>query len=177
MERKRRVKKVEPVTVVTEEIVQEPVVVEQPLEEVPEPEPEPEIKDTKTKWRKVGRGCLVIRGQMIRPNQVFLAEATDIPESFKDLIVPVPDSIIITRKPPLPELIIQRPVINRPPPKGEIPRAEDSKDPAMQPKSSQYELKIHPGSPELWDIVDKQGKVLSENPLSYVDATNLIEAL
>jgi len=49
-----------------------------------------EKKDTgKIRYRKLGRGSLRFRGQIIKPNQVFEAYPGDIPPSFTDVIIPV----------------------------------------------------------------------------------------
>ncbi len=39
------------------------------------------------KWRKVGGGSVRINGQIIKPNEVFLAMEDDLPDTFRDVIV------------------------------------------------------------------------------------------
>ena len=43
----------------------------------------------KIRYRKLGRGSLRFRGQIIKPNQVFEAHPWDIPPAFSDVVVPI----------------------------------------------------------------------------------------
>lgn len=45
-------------------------------------------KVDKAKWKKVGGGSFTFNNKIIKPGQVFEADANDIPEAFKDLIEP-----------------------------------------------------------------------------------------
>lgn len=53
-------------------------------------EVEQDPDEGKVKWRKTGGGSFRTRnGKIIKPNQVFMAHPDDIPEGFRDVIVPV----------------------------------------------------------------------------------------
>lgn len=41
------------------------------------------------RWRKIGGGSLRWGGKIIKPNQVFRAWPEEIPDSFKDTLIPV----------------------------------------------------------------------------------------
>ena len=42
------------------------------------------------KWKKIGGGSFRLHtGKIIKPNQIFMAREEDIPEAFRDLVVPV----------------------------------------------------------------------------------------
>jgi len=43
------------------------------------------------RWKKIGGGSLRLGNRLIKPGQVFTARAIDIPESFRDVIIPLED--------------------------------------------------------------------------------------
>lgn len=48
-----------------------------------------EPSDKKVRWRKVGGGSLTLGKKKIKPNQVFEAYPHEIPQAFRDVIVPL----------------------------------------------------------------------------------------
>lgn len=45
---------------------------------------------SKQKWRKIGGGVFRIGSRTVRPGEVFYADASEIPSSFRDIVIPVP---------------------------------------------------------------------------------------
>lgn len=41
------------------------------------------------RWKKIGRGSLLINNHYIKPNQVFTAKLSDVPKAFRDLVIPM----------------------------------------------------------------------------------------
>lgn len=50
-------------------------------------------------------------------------------------------------------------------------------EPPLEPVAPGYEMKPREDNPDLWDVVDKQGKVMNERPLTRPDAVELMQAL
>jgi hypothetical protein len=164
----------------TRKIIKSPEVEKLPEIIEPEVEEAPVINEPVVelpKWRKVGRGCLIIGERLIKPNQVFTAAANEIPESFKDIIIPaggvVPKALIANR--PATGLKI----VDRPAPKEDYKNSHSNSTPdnTLQSQDFMYTLKVNEENAGLWDIVDKNGKQLNAFPMSYVDATNLLSVL
>lgn len=104
-------------------------------------------------WRKLGGGSLHWEHKIIKPGQIFKAAKEDIPEAFLDTLECLSN---------LPEKA-----------------AKDIKEQA--PKKSEYKLKKNEkfsvkGAP-VYDILDGNGNVISENPVSKKEATQIIESL
>lgn len=52
------------------------------------------MEETKQRFRKIGGGSFrLARGKIIKPNEVFSAYPSEIPEAFRDVIVPVDGEI------------------------------------------------------------------------------------
>jgi hypothetical protein len=47
-----------------------------------------QVEESKIRWTKIGGGSLWLLGHIIKPGQVFWAKVSDIPEAFRDQIVP-----------------------------------------------------------------------------------------
>mgnify|MGYP000577203157 CR=1 FL=1 len=47
-------------------------------------------RSNKPRWKKTGGGALSLRdGRLVEPNQIFRADAQDIPQAFRDLVQPI----------------------------------------------------------------------------------------
>jgi hypothetical protein len=47
------------------------------------------VSDGKIWWQKKGGGSFMFNGQLIRPSMKFKATASEIPQAFRDLIIPL----------------------------------------------------------------------------------------
>jgi hypothetical protein len=59
-----------------------------------------EIREEKIRYKKVGGGALKLKNHFIKPNEIFMAYPSEIPKSFKDVIIPL-DEIKTVPAPPL----------------------------------------------------------------------------
>ena len=106
-----------------------------------------EREDGSIMWKKVGGGSLRLFGKIIKPGQQFRAHPNAIPAAFKDLIIPLES---IPKSPEEPPMIVTKAI---------------------------YELKLRGKSKSLFDVVDKNGKVLNEKALTKEVAQKLVEDL
>lgn len=50
------------------------------------------MENKRIRWRKIGGGTFRMgKGRIIKPNQVFRARPSEIPEGFRDVVVPIDD--------------------------------------------------------------------------------------
>jgi len=102
------------------------------------------------RWKKIGGGSLHLPNRIIKPNQEFSARLEDIPEQFRDVIVPL-----------------------NPKMQAVVDKAEKAAgSPAVKLK---YFVKAR--SAGYYDVVDKDGKVMNEKALRKEAAETLIESL
>ena len=108
------------------------------------------------RYIKLGGGSLevVINGKVriIKPNQKFDARPEEIPENFRDVIVPLDPSEKV---------------------------AAEANKPAQKkaPSKLQYFVKKREKGVGYWDVVDKNGKVQNEKALRKAAAEELIASL
>ena len=103
------------------------------------------------KWKKVGGGSLRFSGRIIKPGQIFKAKASEIPEGFRDVVIPLESIPGDTTAPGAPVI--------------------DAK-----PVEVEYKLKSR-GSGGWFDVVDLNGKVLNEKALKKDVAEKLVKDL
>ena len=48
-----------------------------------------DVNNDEIRWKKIGGGSLRFKGRIIKPGQVFRAKADEIPQSFRDVVVPL----------------------------------------------------------------------------------------
>ena len=99
-------------------------------------------------WKKMGGGSFLMKNRIIKPGQVFQATLEDIPEGFRDVIVPVDPA---EAKVASPEVDIVEAVV------------------------LQYFLRKR--SAGYFDVVDIDGKVQNEKALREGPAEELIKSL
>lgn len=58
------------------------------------------VNDEAIRWKKVGGGAFYFRNRIIKPGQIFTAKPSEIPQSFRDVCVPL-DQIKVVEPPPL----------------------------------------------------------------------------
>lgn len=103
------------------------------------------------RWRKIGGGSFYMHNKIIKPNQIFDAHLEDIPDGFRDVVVPLDDKASQDIK----------------------TATAVSQEPAVQ---LEYFVKSRGGG-GYYDVVDKNGKVLNEKALRKAGAESLIESL
>jgi hypothetical protein len=107
----------------------------------------------KISWKKVGRGSFRLNNRIIKPGEVFKAYPDEIPQAFRDSIIPLDDIGNLT------------------------PQQEPAK--LIQPKDiKKVEYKIIPsGRKGYFDIESSTGKKMNEKPMREETAEKLIEDL
>jgi len=121
------------------------------------------------KWKKIGGGTFRMKdGRIIKPNQVFEAYESDIPQAFRKFVVPLD---------PLPKEEVK--VEDN----FEIKPAEGKKEEDMEKEldiKEDEELEVemvHRGG-GWYDVINKKsGKKINEKPLKKTDAEILLETL
>jgi len=103
--------------------------------------------EKKIKWRKTGGGSFRMKNRIIKPNQVFSAFPREIPEAFRDVIIPL----------------------------SKLPAQEES--PALDVVKSEYSIQKRGGSLSWFNVVDGQGKILNDKALRRDAALKLIKEL
>jgi len=111
------------------------------------------VREERVRFKKVGHGSLRIGHKIIKPNEVFLAYPSEIPNAFKDLVVAVDakDANVLFN--------------------------EDVKEEPIKVVAPEYFVKPRGKSKYLFDVVDARGKVLNEKPLKKEQAEALIKDL
>jgi len=108
-------------------------------------------RNKKVKFKKIGGGSLRFQGKIIKPNQEFWADPIDIPETFRDIVIPV-DPLGLEKKKETVE---------------EVKEGESS---------VVYSLKHRGGG--WFDVINSEtGKVINEKALPKGEAEKLIESL
>jgi hypothetical protein len=110
-------------------------------------------------WKKIGGGSFhaTIGGKtvIIKPGQQFSAKPHEIPEAFKDTVVPVnPMGKAVT-------ITVEEAKVE------EAKKAEEAK--------GEYNLRHRGGG--WWDVVDENGKAQNEAALQKADAEELLNSL
>lgn len=118
----------------------------------------------KKRWRKIGGGSFRLRsGRIIKPNQEFVAEESQIPEAFKDLVVEVEPTeqeqpTVRRTTPPSPDTAPEKPE----------PEAEEEKG---------YSMVEVEGEEGQYNIIGPSGKVMNDKPLTKEEAEEVLKAL
>jgi len=125
-----------------------------------------DMEEGKTRFKKIGGGTLRFSGKIIKPGQVFTAFPSEIPKSFRDLVIALDGDVAWTDK-------------------AKENKAEPPA-PAIVAKKTTYILQPH-GKSALWyDVVTEIGKddkgepilkVLNDKSLKKEVAEKLIEDL
>ena len=109
------------------------------------------VKDGEVRWQKLGGGSCYLRldgkVKMIKPGQIFTAKPDDIPEGFRDIIVPVEPAAL---------------------------RSVQDKEPKK--KAASVYTRTHKGGGK-YIVEDEKGKKINEGYLTKDEAKELIETL
>jgi len=112
------------------------------------------MEEKKYRWKKLGGGSLRLKGQIIKPGQIFTASEKEIPPAFRNQVQSLDGLPSVTNK-VIPSIVaVKTTYIMKPSEKGKI-----------QP---------HGNSKTWFDVVDLDGKILNEKGLSKDDAANLL---
>lgn len=105
-------------------------------------------KSKAIKWRKLGGGSFrMSSGKIIKPNEVFSARLEDVPEAFRDIIVPVDPQ--------------------------DVPKPIEP----LSTEAMHLRLAPAEGSSDTFNVLDKNDKPVNEMPLPEADAQQLIASL
>ena len=104
------------------------------------------VDDGKIRYKKIGGGSLRFGGKIIKPQQIFKARPDEIPEAFKDVIIPL----------------------------DEVKEKQLTEEAIPAGKVAEYILQPRANSKLWFDVVDSQGKVLNEKALKKEVAERLI---
>jgi len=145
------------------------------------------IDSDKTRWKNHGGGSFHanIGGKIkiIKPGEVFMASAYEIPEAFRDVIRPVASVE--------PQATIKQP-IPKPKPVAEVKKEEIPApvDPVVEEETpapvdpvveeeipATLKYSVVPRSAGYWNVVDKDGKLMNEKALRASAAEELVKSL
>ncbi len=101
------------------------------------------------RWKKIGGGSLRFKGRIIKPGEVFKAAESEIPKSFRDVVIPQQDIPGTKKQPSVPQHKVVEPV---------------------------YTIKPR-GKGGWYDVVDAKGKALNEKALKKEIAEKLVKDL
>lgn len=106
-------------------------------------------------WRKTGGGSLTLAsGKKIKKGETFLATVNEIPKAFRDTVIPVN---------PIDRGIAQRP--------------EPVEEPPLEVEEPEFTVQEDPPDSENFIVLDAQGKIVSEGPLTEEEAEELVVQL
>jgi hypothetical protein len=111
------------------------------------------IEEKQIRWKKIGGGSFTLsnlhtsRSKIIKPNEVFTAFPSQIPEAFRSQVIPLDEL------PKVPEEVL----LSAPP--------------------SVYTIQPKGGSGTWFDVVDAQGKVVNAKGLKKEKAEELVKEL
>jgi len=116
-------------------------------------EKKPELK----RFKKIGGGSFILKGKMIKPGQVFLADPNDIPVAFRDTVLAVDGNVNFDK-----HLVTKA----SPPPPG-----------PKDVKKAVYEARQRTGS-QWWDIYrEGEEKPINEKGMTKEKAEAMIQSL
>lgn len=111
------------------------------------------MEEEKFRWQKLGGGSLRLKGQIIKPGQVFMAAESEIPRAFRNQVKALDT---------LPSVV-------------KLPSEVNVVKSTYTIQSSEKSKIVPHGKSRAWfDIVNSEGVVLNEKGLSKGDAENLL---
>lgn len=133
----------------------------------------------KIQWKKLGRGFFRLPNRIIKPGQIFWARPNEIPQAFRDTIVPV-DPKELKEQPKTPirsgrtivEVRQERRMVRRNP-APEEKKAEEIVD-AVKPK---YTITPRTEGGTWYDIFDEKGKKMNAKALHLDKAEEFKKSL
>jgi len=109
--------------------------------------PAAEPERAKSKFKKTGGGSFILAGKMIKPGQIFEAFPEDIPEAFRNLLIPISgETNWEKQKEKASNIVVEKEKVVKP----------------------VYKLAQHGKGPLWWDIVTETGKDAEGNPIYKV---------
>ena len=114
------------------------------------------LVEEQVRFKKIGGGSFRTGNRIIKPGQVFMAFPSEIPKSFRDVVIAVDQDF----------------------------KFEENKNKKESPPPSpivvnlpKYSVQSHGKSLYLYDVVDAQGKILNEKSLKKEIAEKFVEDL
>jgi len=101
------------------------------------------------KWRMIGKGVFYIGKRPIPNGMIFSATPEQIPESFRDIVVPLDP----------------------------VKAIQNDKSKKVPKKVAPIVFKLKERDDDLWDVVNGKGKAMNEDPLSKAEAEALRKEL
>jgi hypothetical protein len=149
----------------------------------------------RTRWVNKG-GTHRMLGKIIKPNQIFLAHADEIPMVLRSVIVPV-DPVVVEQPKSVPVVevptpVVEIPAIATPEPVPVIEPVEPAKETVVERPIRQIfprrtvgqsnvsifrNYSLRERSPGWFDVIDSTGKVVNEQPQTEREAKDLIKRL
>jgi hypothetical protein len=123
--------------------------------------PEVNPDEGKVRFKKVGGGSLRLKNRIIKSGQVFTAFPSDIPKSFRDVVIVVGGTI-------------DGKTVNW---KDEPVKDKEPVIPPEQITKPEYTIQLRGKSNTWYDVVDGKGKVLNEKGLTKEVAEKFVENL
>lgn len=111
----------------------------------------PVVGETRLRWRKTGGGSLRWHNKIIKPGEIFLAHAEDLPKAFMDSLVCLDPIEVQKEKKAVQEKVVAPPVL--------------------------YKLEKDTKSKSHWNVVNEEGKPINETPLEKEHAEALLTSL
>jgi len=123
---------------------------------VPEQLLHPPGGSDKIMWRKTGGGSLTLAsGKKIKKGETFWATVNEIPKAFRDTVIPLnPTEKSLTRK-----------------------QAPEPVEEPIEVEDPEYTVQEDPPDSGNFIVLDSQGKIVSEGPLSEEQAEELVQQL
>jgi len=110
-------------------------------------------QEQKLTFRKIGGGSMRLRKRIIKPDQVFQAFLSEIPEAFRGFVIPVGEESLNAVK------------------------ASEQQDKPKNIPGNKAQYVIEEKSKGWFNVVDKQGKAINERALRKETADELLKAL
>lgn len=156
-------------------------------------------KKVKPSWRKIGGGSLRLPGRIIKPNQVFQADRSELPDLFMKYLVPVGAEAEKAMKAeryeaPIDEKNIQIPEYKKVKVSGssEFIKEETGKgwfdvkdnegkkvnEKSLREKEADALIEdLSDSEEDLYDVVDQNGKKVNDQPLNEKEVNELLKSL
>ena len=112
------------------------------------------------RWKKVGGGSLRFKGRIIKPGQIFKASLDEIPQAFRDVVIPqesIPGDVSAPGAimPEIKAVVVEY---------------------KLKPRENGIKLEQR-GKGPWYDVVDSDDKVLNDKALKRIEAKELFDDL
>jgi hypothetical protein len=105
------------------------------------------VNDGRILWQKLGGGGFMLHGKLIKSKDKFRATPNEIPNAFKDVVVPLEDYVL---EPQVVDAFVAKKEVN-------------------------YSMQQRGKSKSWFDVVDGKGKAINAKALTKEQATSLLK--